>query len=245
MATFHIGTSGWSYDHWEGVLYPPELAPEHRLAHYAERLASVEIDSSFYRLPSEETVVRWRDAVPPGFIFAVKASRFITHMKKLNDPAQTLPPLIERVDRLGDRLGPVLFQLPPRWHRNVDRLGEFLAALDDTRRWVFELRDRSWIDDAVLALLEAHNAAFCIYDLNEFLTPLAVTADFVYVRLHGPDGAYRGSYSDAALTHWAEHIACWLDRKLDVYCYFDNDQAGHAVRNALDLQRRVAARLSG
>ncbi len=241
MARHHIGTSGWSYDHWHGPFYPAGLPPAERLAHYARRLASVEIDNAFYQLPSEDTLVRWREAVPAGFVFATKASRYITHMKKLMDPADNVPRFVERMETLGDKLGPILFQLPPRWHRNIERLERFLDALDHRHRWAFELRDHSWIDDSVLALLESRNTAFCIYELDGYLSPAQVTADFVYVRLHGPDGAYRGSYDDAALDHWADRIRAWTERGLDVYCYFDNDDAGYAVLNALALAERLGA----
>ena len=239
MAKHHIGTSGWSYDHWHGPFYPAELPPAERLAHYAGHLASVEIDNTFYQLPSEGTLVRWREAVPAGFVFATKASRYITHMKKLKDAADNVPRFVERLETLGDRLGPMLFQLPPRWHRNTERLERFLDTLDHCHRWAFELRDRSWIEDNVLALLESRNAAFCIYELDGYLSPAQVTADFVYVRLHGPDGAYRGRYDDAALDHWAARIQAWTGRGLDVYCYFDNDEAGYAVLNAQALAERL------
>ena len=214
MAKHHIGTSGWSYDHWHGPFYPAELPPAERLAHYAGQLASVEIDNTFYQLPSEGTLVRWREAVPAGFVFATKASRYITHMKKLKDEADNVPQFVERLER-------------------------FLDTLDHCHRWAFELRDRSWIEDNVLALLESRNAAFCIYELDGYLSPAQVTADFVYVRLHGPDGAYRGRYDDAALDHWAARIRAWTERGLDVYCYFDNDEAGYAVLNAQALAERL------
>jgi uncharacterized protein YecE (DUF72 family) len=241
MAAHHIGTSGWSYDHWQGPFYPDGLPSAQRLAHYAKHLASAEIDNSFYKLPSAETLAHWRDTVPDGFVFAAKASRYITHMKKLNDPEDNVPRFVERMETLGDRLGPILFQLPPRWHRNGGRLGQFLDALDDRHRWVFEFRDHSWIDDKVLRLLERRNAAFCIYELDGYLSPRAVTADFVYIRLHGPDGPYQGDYDAAALDHWAGAITDWCGQGLDVYCYFDNDEAGHAVNNALALTDRLGA----
>ncbi|MCG6942332.1 MAG: DUF72 domain-containing protein [Thiohalocapsa sp.] len=241
MAAPYIGTSGWSYDHWHGPFYPAGLPPGGRLGHYAGRLGSVEIDNTFYKLPDADTLVKWRETVPPGFVFATKASRYITHMKKLKDPGDNVPGFVARMDALGEQLGPILFQLPPRWHRNTERLGAFLDTLEARHRWAFELRDRSWIDAAVLALLTAHNAAFCIYELDGYLSPAEVTADFVYIRLHGPDGAYRGNYDAAALDHWAEQISRWLGRGLDVYCYFDNDQAGYAARNALALSQRLAS----
>lgn len=243
MANCRIGTSGWSYDHWTGPFYPSDLPPDDRLAYYARRLRSAEINNTFYHLPSEQTLAHWRDCVPADFRFAAKASRYITHMKKLKDPQDTVPNFMRRVEQLGDRLGPILFQLPPNWHRNTERLQSFLEALDEGPRYAFELRDRSWIDDSVLGLLADAGAAFCIYELDGFLSPMEVTADFVYVRLHGPDGAYRGDYADAALDEWAERIVGWLGEDRDVFCYFDNDEAGYAARDALSLGKRLDEQL--
>jgi uncharacterized protein YecE (DUF72 family) len=160
-------------------------------------------------------------------------------MKKLSDPTDNVPRFVERIEALGDRLGPILFQLPPRWHRNNERLEQFLDTLGDAHRWAFEFRDHSWIDDSILELLARHNAAFCVYELDGYRSPRPVTADFVYLRLHGPDGAYRGDYDAAALDHWADAIRGWCGNNLDVYCYFDNDEAGYAVQNALALQGRL------
>jgi uncharacterized protein YecE (DUF72 family) len=180
-------------------------------------------------------VAEWRDTVPEGFRFAVKASRYITHMKKLKDPADSVARFFERAEGLGDRLGPVLFQLPPNWRANPERLDAFLAGLPSGPGYVFEFRDPSWFDDAVRDVLARHNAAFCIYDLAGEQSPLTVTADFVYVRLHGPaETAYQGSYSDEALAEWAQRFRAWRDAGRDVYCFFDNDEAGYA---ALDAQR--------
>jgi uncharacterized protein YecE (DUF72 family) len=242
MPAHYVGTSGWSYDHWVGPFYPEGLPSDQRLAHYAGRLATAEINNTFYQLPSQETLAHWREAVPEDFVFAAKASRYITHMKKLKDPADTVPTYLERMSTLGPKLGPVLFQLPPRWHQNSERLAAFLDRLDrldDTRRWVFELRDQSWLTDTTLEILKQHNVAFCIYELDGFITEPKVTADFVYIRLHGPDGAYQGRYEDPALDAWARRIRDWLGQGLDVYCYFDNDEAGYAVQNALALQGRL------
>jgi uncharacterized protein YecE (DUF72 family) len=241
-AQHYIGTSGWSYEHWEGPFYPEGLSSAERLSHYAGQLASAEIDNSFYKLPSEQTLTDWREAVPEGFVFAAKASRYITHMKKLKDPDDNVPRLIERLDVLGSKLGPILFQLPPSWHRNTERLERFLARLDDRHRWAFEFRDQSWIGPSTLDLLARYNAAFCVYELDGFEAPHEVTADFVYVRLHGPAGPYHGSYDENALDLWAQRIGAWLQRGLDVHCYFDNDEAGHAAQNALALTRRLDGR---
>jgi len=235
-----VGTSGWSYDHWVGPFYPPDLPAARRLHHYARAFDSTEIDSSFYGLPSAASLQTCREAVSGDFSFAAKASRYITHMKKLKDADQALATFLARMRRLGDALGPILFQLPPRWRFDAERLERFLAALQLDYRYAFELRDPSWINDQALALLRRHGAAFCIYELDGFLAPKEVTADFVYVRRHGPDGPYRGDYDTRVLAEWAETLASWAGAGLDVYCYLDNDEAGHAVRNALQLRELLA-----
>ncbi len=239
MKPLYIGTSGWSYDHWTGPFYPDDLAAGDRLAHYAEQFLTVEINNSFYHLPEAGVVDQWRDTVPADFVFSAKASRYITHMKKLKDPHETVPPLLQRVDRLGDRLGPVLFQLPPRWHVNPERLEAFLECLDRRHRYAFEFRDPSWFDKTILRLLEKHDAAFCIYELNGALSPKHVTTDFVYVRLHGPGAAYQGRYDNRTLAGWAGAFSAWIGQGRAVYCYFDNDQEGHAVLNALSLKQML------
>jgi uncharacterized protein YecE (DUF72 family) len=231
-----IGTSGWAYDHWQGPLYPEELARQEWLDFYAGRLRTVEINNSYYHLPEPATLRHWYDAVPADFVFAVKGSRYITHMKKLKDAAESVATFLGRISILGDKLGPVLFQLPPRWHCNPQRLAVFLDGLSRDFRYAFEFRDHSWLNEEVYRLLEAHNAAFGIYEYDGFLAPRQVTTDFVYVRLHGPDGPYRGSYDSRTLTGWAGAFSTWARQGRRVYCYFDNDQAGYAPENALRLQ---------
>jgi uncharacterized protein YecE (DUF72 family) len=236
-----VGTSGWSYDHWEGPFYPEGLATGERLAYYARRFATVELNNSFYQLPAREQLEHWHHIAGDEFVFAVKASRYITHMKKLNDPEESLDRFLGRVEALGSALGPVLFQLPPRWHCNADRLASFLGQLPGGHRYAFEFRDPSWHVEEILAVLREACAAFCIYDLAGELSPKEVTADFVYVRLHGPEGPYQGSYDARALAGWAGAISAWRDQGLDVYCYFDNDEAGHAPRNAARLAEMLNA----
>ncbi len=232
----HIGTSGWSYPHWKGPFYPPDMTGDEMLGYYAGRFETVEINNSFYRLPEAQTLASWARQVPEDFVFAVKASRFITHMKKLREPALTLPPFLERMEALGRRLGPILFQLPPRWRCDVGRLEALLERIGKRRRVAFELRDPSWFSDAVYRALGRHGAAFCIYELDGRLSPREVTADFVYLRLHGPDGAYRGSYDHATLAGWAGAFSAWAAQGKEVYCYFDNDQDGYAALNAQALR---------
>ncbi|MGB7931924.1 MAG: DUF72 domain-containing protein [Gammaproteobacteria bacterium] len=240
----HIGTSGWSYDHWKGPFYPRHLDGERMLAYYAGHFRTTEINTSFYHLPAEETLTLWHDITPADFLFSVKASRFITHMKKLKDPGQGTSSFLRRIRMLGDKLGPILFQLPPRWRFNKERLTAFLNVLSGEFRYAFEFRDRSWLNEETCELLSRHRAAFCIYELDGFLSPKEITGDLVYVRLHGPGGPYRGSYNNERLSGWAGDFVCWAAQDRTVYCYFDNDERGYAARNALRLQTmlRVAGR---
>lgn len=235
-----VGTSGWHYDHWEGPFYPEGLAGDERLRYYAGRFDLVEVNNTFYTLPQESTLAGWRDAAPKAFRFAVKASRYLTHMKKLKEPDEPLRTFLERVETLGDRLGPILFQLPPHWKPNVERLEAFLALLPERHRYAFELRDTRWHRDDVLAALRDHNAAFCIFDLAGATSACHVTADLVYLRLHGPsEERYAGSYDDASLDRWAERIRGWRGEGRDVVATFDNDRSGNAPRDALRLLERL------
>lgn len=239
----HVGTSGWHYSHWVGPFYPKGMSSEEFLAFYAQRFHSVEINNTFYSLPREATLEAWRDGTPQDFVFTCKASRFITHMKKLGDPKRSVKRFFDAIEVLGPKLGPVLFQLPPRWHVNTDRLRAFLAALPGRYRYAFELRDDTWFTDDVLKALESAGAAFCIYDLAGRQSPEHVTSDLVYIRLHGPGQAYQGQYSDAALRRWAWNIVRWSREKRDVYCYFDNDQNAYAAGDAARLTRLVETRM--
>jgi len=230
-----IGTSGWSYPHWRGSFYPPDLAHEDQLAFYAEHFDSIEINSSFYRLPERRTLKAWHDIVPADFVFAVKASRFITHMKKLKAPATALRSFFRRIEVLDDKLGPVLFQLPPRWRCNPARLGTFLGALSHDFHYAFEFRDHSWLTEEVYDRLARCNASLCIYDLAGYRSPIVVTSRLVYLRLHGPEGPYQGCYDRRALARWGRKIRAWSSEGRSVCCYFDNDQLGYAALNAQEL----------
>lgn len=234
--SIRVGTSGWSYAHWKGPFYPGHLAGEHLLEFYAGHFCTTEINSSFYRLPAQATLKRWREMTPENFLFTAKASRYITHMKKLGDSRRSVSEFLRRIGFLGDKLGPILFQLPPRWHFDRERLAAFLDALSADFRYAFEFRDRRWLNEQAFELLSRHGAALCIYELDGFLSPKEITSDVVYVRLHGPDGAYRGSYDERCLAGWAGDLGRWAARGCAVYCYFDNDEHGYAVRNALRLQ---------
>lgn len=234
--SIHIGTSGWHYLHWKGPFYPEGLPDELLLEHYVKHFQTAEINNSFYQSPEKETFAQWHDSVPDDFIFSVKASRYITHMKKMKDPDQPVSNFIDRVRVLGKKLGPILFQLPPKLNFNLDRLKGFLNALPGDYRYAFEFRDPSWFTDQAEEALAEKGAAFCIYDFEGRQSPRSVTADFVYVRLHGPDGAYKGKYDDRCLSDWAEAFLSWFNEGKEVFCYFDNDEKGYAAQNALRLK---------
>jgi uncharacterized protein YecE (DUF72 family) len=236
-----IGTSGWHYAHWRGPFYPDGIPSEKMLEFYCSRLATVEINNSFYHLPSEETFRMWRKTAPPGFLFSVKASRYITHMKKLKDPDQSLSMFLSRAAQLGSKLGPVLFQLPPRWKRDAGRLKDFLQALPKRLRCVFEFRDPSWFRAETYSLLDEYKAAFCVFQLAGQESPPRLTGELAYVRLHGPEASkYTGRYTKVQLREWLRCCEDWINRGArEVFVYFDNDQGGYAALNALEMQEMV------
>ena len=237
-----IGTSGWSYRHWRGPFYPSGMSKGlEQLRFYAERFDTVEVNGTFYRLIEVETFRRWREATPAGFVFACKGSRYLTHMKRLKDAEQGVARFFERVEALADKLGPIVFQLPGRFKPDRERLCEFLQALPAGHRYAFEFRDPAWFQPEIVEALTRQNAALCLYEFAGQQAPLEVTADFVYIRLHGPEGPYQGSYGDAALGTWAQRIRAWAKQGRDVYCYFDNDQAAYAPQNALRLIQMIQA----
>ncbi len=209
---------------------------------YAQHFDTVELNNSFYKLPTAESFRQWRDAAPRSFLFAVKASRFITHNLKLKNPQNALDNILLRAEELGKKLGPVLFQLPPRWKRNVERLDEFLSVLPRYHRYVFEFREPSWHHEDVYTVLRKHHAAYCIHELAGFRTERTITANFTYVRLHGPgEGKYEGSYTGAQLQGWVHQVDEWSKTLKAIYIYFDNDQAGFAAANALRLKQLTAS----
>nr|MBC7244653.1 DUF72 domain-containing protein [Chloroflexota bacterium] len=237
--TCYIGTSGWVYPHWRGILYPWELPTSQWLKHYVTYFDTVEVNNTFYHLPSEQAFRAWKEEAPEGFRYAVKASRYITHMKKLNGVEAALALFLERSRLLGERLGPILYQLPPRWVCNTERLHDFLHLLPGDLHHVFEFRHSSWLEESVFALLEAHGAAFCIVSLPDFPCVLRATAPFVYIRLHGAEAKYGSCYREEELQWWAEQIIGFLEGNHDVYAYFNNDAFGYAVENALRLKDLV------
>jgi uncharacterized protein YecE (DUF72 family) len=235
-----VGTSGFVYPHWRGVFYPRELPVREWLSFYAARLGTVELNRTFYRLPTAAAFAAWRDAVPRRFVFAVKASRFLTHMKKLKEPVEPLRRLLSRARELRGTLGPVLFQLPANFHANLDRLQDFLRALRRQRlvkglRAVLEPRHPSWLEEPVLLRLAEAHMALCDADWPGMPEAPSGEGDFVYLRRHGSGTPYGGSYPDVMLRADARRIRAWTRQRRDVYVYFNNDQGGFAVRNALRL----------
>jgi uncharacterized protein YecE (DUF72 family) len=231
-----IGTSGWSYAHWRGSFYPDGVPQKDWLQFYAGVFGSVEVNGSFYRLPTQHTVEMWVKNTGADFCFAVKAWNMLTHRKKLHDCADLLERFMEILPWFGAKLGPLLFQLPPRWHCNLQRLDDFVGLLPGKYRYVMEFRDHSWLNEDVYGILRKRNIACCVYDLGGFQSPTPDTADFRYIRLHGPGDAYRGSYSGPALKKWASVIQQWRQQGQDIYVYFDNDEQGYAAKNALQLK---------
>jgi uncharacterized protein YecE (DUF72 family) len=241
-----IGCSGWNYAHWRnGVFYPPRLPPSRWLEFYAERFDTVEVNATFYRLPRREAVSHWVEQSPPGFLFAVKASRYLTHVKRLRDLDQGLTRFYERIEPLVEspKLGPVLWQLPANFHRDDERLAAALGRLPPGRH-CFEFRHESWFAPETYELLRRHGVALVIGDTPErpFQT-LEWTADWTFLRFHAGRRGARGNYSEGELREWAERIDGWRGRG-DVFAYFNNDWEGFAPRNALRLEELLGLDVS-
>ena len=235
---FRVGTSGYQYDHWKRVFYPEELPKRDWFAHYAKHFDSVEINNTFYGLPSAETFDAWRKQAPAGFCYTLKFSRFGSHLKRLKDPDSTIETFLKAARRLRKFLGPILVQLPPNWNVDADRLQDFVKAAPRSVRWAFEFRDPSWLCEDVFKILERRNAALCIHDMIDD-HPRRITANWIYLRFHGD--RYHGSYSRQALGAQARWIKQQLGDGKDVFAYFNNDTEGHAPRNAAELKQHVLA----
>jgi uncharacterized protein YecE (DUF72 family) len=243
-----IGTSGWYYDHWKDRFYPEDLPKSDWLSYYAKEFDTVEINNTFYHLPQEQTLKKWQKLAPAEFLFAVKANRYITHIKKLKDTKDEMKRFFERVELLKNHLGPVLYQLPSMLHKNITLLGSFLELLvtrasspcqhgqDGRATAIFEFRHKSWYTDDTFELLDKFRAGFCIHDLSGRQTPKRITGKVIYVRFHGTSGRYAGNYSNAMLNKWADWIKENRRNVSAVYAYFNNDVEGHAIANAKTLK---------
>jgi len=234
-----IGTSGWSYNHWKGPFYPEKFPNNKMLKHYVKYFETVEVNSTFYRIPSTNTVQTWREETPEHFIFAIKANQFITHRKYLKDGQETTKKFFDVIEKLKPKLGPVLFQLPPNWRVNFKRLEKFVEILPKQYLFAFEMRNPSWYVQDVIDLFKKFNIALCIHDFTGDLLLEKITANFIYIRFHGPVGHYYGKYSPDHLNLWAEKINKWLKQNIKIFTYFNNDAHGWAVENALELKNRI------
>jgi uncharacterized protein YecE (DUF72 family) len=238
-----IGCSGWQYRHWRGDFYPADLPTTRWFEHYAKTFDTVEINNSFYRWPAPETFAKWRTQAPAGFIYAVKASRFLTHMKKLKDPEEPLARTLKNAAELGRRLGPLLYQLPPRWGLDFDRLETFVRALPRRRLHAVEFRDPSWYVEPVFTLLQKYKVALCLHDMHGSATGRMAGGPFIYARFHFGTQKYGGRYDDRRLDEWADWLAARAIDGLPIYAYFNNDTGGHAPRDAVRLRERIFKRL--
>ncbi len=248
----YIGTSGYTYYHWRGVFYPENLPSYKWLEHYTKFFDTVELNVTFYRLPQESTFKSWYRRTPKEFVFVLKGSRFITHVKKLQGVSQATKLFFDRANLLKEKLGVILWQLPPSWKKNIERLESFLKATtkkyeiatrpsgarnDNFSRQAFEFRHQSWFCDEVYKLLRKYKAALCLADSPYFPRVEKVTADFVYLRFHGGKILYGSRYSKKEMEVWAQKIKKWTKKGLDVYAYFNNDAFGYAVENAKELKK--------
>ncbi|CCB86138.1 putative uncharacterized protein [Parachlamydia acanthamoebae UV-7] len=233
--SIHIGTSGWSYPHWKENFYPEEIKMKDWLNYYSSNFSTVEINSTFYRIPSISTVEKWTAQVPNNFLFSIKASQYITHRKRLHECEESLAYFYQTIRHFKEKMGPILFQLPPSFKMNKERLVDFISLLEKDLPCVFEFRNETWYNDDIYELLTKNKIALCITDLNGRLSPEEITAPFTYIRLHGPKEAYQGSYGSSQLKAWKKKIDKWTEKTV-VYCYFDNDEKGYAIEDAKNLQ---------
>lgn len=244
MARYYIGTSGWHYDDWRGIFYPDKLPKTKWLEFYARHFPTLELNNTFYRLPTENAFAHWYDSSPPNFTFAVKVSRYITHIKRLKDCADEVSNFMSRAILLKDKLGPLLYQLPPGLHRDDDRLASFLAILPRGYKHAIEFRHESWFTDEVYNILRQYGVALCIFDMPSLASPLTATANFVYIRFHGSESLYSSNYSDEEMSTWAKKIAHLANNLESVFIYFNNDIAGYALQNAVTIRGYLEKRNS-
>jgi uncharacterized protein YecE (DUF72 family) len=237
MSELRVGTSGWRYKHWKGRFYPKDLPTAKWLEYYARHFDTVELNNPFYRQPEKKTFEKWRRSVPDDFVYAVKLNRFITHVKRLNIGRESVERSYGTMAGLGPKLAVVLVQLPPRMKFDEERAERFFRMVAHRRRrHAIEPRDASWFTDDALAFLRRRNVALVVGETPHWPTHLAVTADFVYVRFHGPGRRYASNYDDDALREWSGRIKGWRAEGRDVFAYFNNDEMGYAPKNALRLR---------
>ena len=234
-----IGTSGWHYDHWKELFYPPDLPKNKWFEHYARHFDTVEINNTFYQLPKEVSLKRWHEQAPKNFLYSVKANRYITHIKRLKDTSEALERFFERIGLLKSRLGPILYQLPPSLHKDLDLLETFIKLLPRKQSSVFEFRHKSWFSEDTFNLLDKFGVGFCIHDMPGIISPRVVTGSIIYIRFHGSTGRYQGNYSKTALKNWAKWIKEHIQKVHGVYAYFNNDYNAYAVGNAKELREQL------
>lgn len=232
-----IGCSGWNYNHWKGIFYPERISSGEEFSEYASHFSTVEVNNTFYNLPEETVFKKWETEAPEGFIYAVKANRFITHMKKLKDPRLPVRKFLTRARLLKDHLGPVLFQLPPHWKVNPERLDEFTDALPRDLECVFEFRDSSWYDDKVYEILHKKKMTMCLHDMKGSSSPEVSVGPVSYIRFHGSGELYGGKYTSKTLKKWASFIRKELKKDKKVYAYFNNDAEANAPKDAMRLRK--------
>jgi uncharacterized protein YecE (DUF72 family) len=236
-----IGCSGWSYPHWRKRFYPGKLPAREHFAYYAQHFNTVELNNSFYRQPPRERFEAWREQAPPDFLFAVKGSRYVTHIKRLAVEKKSVDLVVDAAVGLGDKLGPILFQLQANFHLDLERLEHFVGMLAKDVRFTLEFRHDSWLVPAVFELLRAHRIALTIPDHPKMPKALEITSDFTYIRMHLPPRAL--GYGQRALQSWADRVIEWQRAGLDVFVYFNNDMEGHAVKDAHTMISLVAAKV--
>jgi uncharacterized protein YecE (DUF72 family) len=236
-----IGCSGWSYPHWRKRFYPEKLPAREHFAFYAQHFNTVELNNSFYRQPTRERFVAWGEQAPPDFLFAVKGSRYVTHIKRLAVEPKSIDLVVDAARGLGDKLGPILFQLQANFHLDLQRLEHFVGMLPADARFTVEFRHDSWLVPAVFDVLRAHRIALCIPDHPKMPKSFEITSDFTYIRMHLPQQGL--GYGERALQPWAERVREWRSRRLDVFVYFNNDMEGHAIKDAKTLISLVAGKV--
>jgi len=231
-----IGTSGWYYNHWKELFYPAELPKSKWFEYYAGHFDTVEINNTFYHQPKQESIKRWQRLAPEHFIYSVKANRYITHIKRLKDSAEPLDRFFEGVCLLKRKLGPILYQLPPNFHKDLDLLRSFIKLLPKNQAGVFEFRHKSWYCGDTYKLLDKFGVGFCVHDMPDIVSPRIVTGDIIYIRFHGSTGRYEGNYSKSALQNWAKWLKEHTKEVRNVYAYFNNDIDANAISNAKTLK---------